>query len=142
LRSATDLEFAEGDEEAGGGFRYDIFIGEGSPAEGVEAVAPDFDPDAWIGQMDDDEDEDAVLDHLAGRSPPARRFDATHWVGGLVTGVQGHPPEEGTVLLLHLGFDDDLGFEFLDNGAIQFRIPAAALAAHDWSQVTAEADSG
>ncbi len=147
-QEATDLEFAEGAEGAGGGFLYDIFIGEGSPAEGVEAAAPDFDPVAWIGQLDDDddedddEDEDDVLDRRDEPSPPSRTFAATHWVGGLVTGVQGHPPEDGTVLLPHLGFDHELGFEFLDNGAIQFRIPADALAAHDWSQVTAEADSG
>lgn len=63
-----------------------------------------------------------------------------HWVGGLVAGPQGHPSEPGTILLLHLGDDDDLGF-LLDAGAIQFRIPAAALAAEDWSEVTAYPDS-
>jgi hypothetical protein len=83
-----------------------------------------------------------VIEGFVGPVPSRRTFNATHWVGGLVTGVQGHPPEQDTVLLLHLGFDHELGFEFLDNGAIQFRIPAAALAARDWSQVTAEADSG
>ena len=46
------------------------------------------------------------------------------------------PPEEGTVLLLHLA-----SIEFQDAGAIQFRIPEEALAARDWSQICAEGDS-
>ena len=58
------------------------------------------------------------------------------WVLGAVTGVQGEPPEEGTVLLLHLA-----SIEFQDAGAIQFRIPEAALKARDWSQICAEGDS-
>jgi hypothetical protein len=65
-----------------------------------------------------------------------------HWVLGHATGVQGHPAEEGTALLLHLGWDEELGFEFQDGGAVQFRIPRDALAAGDWSQVVAEGDSG
>ena len=58
------------------------------------------------------------------------------WVLGAVTCVQGHSPEEETVLLLHLA-----SIEFQDAGAIQFRIPEAALAARDWSQICAEGDS-
>jgi hypothetical protein len=46
------------------------------------------------------------------------------------------------VLLLHLEFDRQLGFEFLDGGAIQFRIPGRALAERDWAAVTIEPDSG
>jgi hypothetical protein len=76
-----------------------------------------------------------VLDQLGGRG------DDDHWIGGHATGVQGAPPDPDTVLLLHLAWDEQLGFEFLDGGAIQFRIPAAALAARDWSQVFVEADS-
>ncbi|HYZ27791.1 MAG TPA: YwqG family protein [Thermoleophilaceae bacterium] len=65
-----------------------------------------------------------------------------HWILGAVTGVQGHPVEPDTVLLLHLEFDRQLGFEFLDGGAIQFRIPGRALAERDWAAVTIEPDSG
>ena len=65
-----------------------------------------------------------------------------HWILGAVTGVQGHPVEPDTVLLLHLDFDRQLGFEFLDGGAIQFRIPERALAKGDWAAVTIEPDSG
>jgi Domain of unknown function (DUF1963) len=67
--------------------------------------------------------------------------DGNHWVLGAWTGVQGDPPDDDTVLLLHLAWDEDLGFEFLDAGAIQFRIPRLALEAQDWSAVIAEADS-
>ena len=66
-----------------------------------------------------------------------RDFDeGDDWVLGAVTGVQGHSPEEGTVLLLHLA-----SIEFQDAGTIQFRIPEEALAARDWSQICAEGDS-
>ena len=61
---------------------------------------------------------------------------------GHATGVQGHAVEEGTALLLHLGWDEPLGFMFQDGGAIQFRIPREALAAADWSRICAEGDSG
>lgn len=71
------------------------------------------------------------------------RYDvANHWVLGAVTGHQGHTPEANTVLLLHLASDEALGFQFLDAGDIQFRIPADALAAGDWTAARARADSG
>lgn len=63
-------------------------------------------------------------------------FEVDDWVLGSVTGVQGESPEEGTTLLLHLA-----SVEFMDAGAIQFRIPDDALAARDWSQIVAEGDS-
>jgi Domain of unknown function (DUF1963) len=66
---------------------------------------------------------------------------AHHWVYGHATGVQGHPNDPDSVLLLHIEHDSLLGFEFLDGGTIQFRIPAAALAERDWSQAVALADS-
>jgi len=71
------------------------------------------------------------------------RGDGTpeHWVGGHARGAQGTPPDPDTVLLLHLTADDELGFDFLDGGVIQFRIPPDALAAGDWSAVVATADS-
>ena len=47
-------------------------------------------------------------------------------------------PEPGTVLLLHISWDDELGFEFADGGMIQFRIPADALEAGDWSRIVVE----
>ena len=65
-----------------------------------------------------------------------------HWVLGHATGVQGHQVEPGTALLLHLGWDEELGFMFQDGGAVQFRIPLDALAVGDWSQVCTEGDSG
>jgi Domain of unknown function (DUF1963) len=55
--------------------------------------------------------------------------------------VQGHPPADDTTLVLHFHSDEDLGFWFLDGGAVQFRIPTAALAERDRSRVVAEADS-
>ncbi len=67
---------------------------------------------------------------------------ADHWVLGAVTGHQGHTPEANTVLLLHLASDEALGFQFLDAGDIQFRIPADALAVGDWTAARARADSG
>ncbi|WP_146175308.1 DUF1963 domain-containing protein [Paraconexibacter algicola] len=65
----------------------------------------------------------------------------THWVLGHEPGVQGHEPEPDTVLLLHLAWDEALGFTFADGGNFQFRIPATALAKGDWSAVVATADS-
>lgn len=64
-----------------------------------------------------------------------------HWVGGHVTGAQGYDMQPGTVILLSLTFDEALGFEFLDGGTAQFRITPEALAARDFSQVVAVADS-
>ena len=64
-----------------------------------------------------------------------------HWVLGLWTNVHGEPVEPDTVLLLQLAPDSQLGFHYLDLGMIQFRIGRAALAAGDWSEVTAAASS-
>jgi hypothetical protein len=50
--------------------------------------------------------------------------------------VQGFAPEPGTVLLLHIAWDTELRFEFLDGGVIQSRIPAAG----DWSRIVAVGD--
>ncbi len=79
---------------------------------------------------------DEVIEALDGALDPDQ-----HWIGGHATGVQGEPPEPGTYLLLHMGWDTDIGFEFLDGGAIQFRIPLDALAARDFSRAFAYADS-
>jgi hypothetical protein len=65
-----------------------------------------------------------------------------HWIGGLRTGVQGHPTEPGTVLLLHLSDDDALGFAWGDGGAFQFRIDEQALARRDWASIVVHADCG
>ncbi|MDA0182351.1 YwqG family protein [Solirubrobacter phytolaccae] len=65
-----------------------------------------------------------------------------HRFGGYASGVQGERPEPGTVLLLHLDWDEELGFEYGDGGTLQFRIPEDALAAEDWSRVITMADSG
>ncbi|MDA0185334.1 YwqG family protein [Solirubrobacter phytolaccae] len=64
-----------------------------------------------------------------------------HWIGGWVTGAQGYDMKAGTVILLSLTFDEALDFEFLDGGTAQFRITPEALAARDFSQVVAVADS-
>jgi hypothetical protein len=77
----------------------------------------------------------------AGEQGASGDWRAHHWVGGHATGVQGHPNDPDSVLLLHIEHDRSLRFEFLDGGSIQFRIPATALAARDWSQVIALADS-
>lgn len=55
------------------------------------------------------------------------------------SGAQFHPPEPGSVLLLHL--EPDENFDFLDAGTIQFRIPADALARRDWSEAFAVPES-
>ena len=128
------------------GFAMTSSSARASPAEGVEAVAPDFDPVAWIGQLATTRRgraNDDVLDRPR-RAVAAEPHVRTRRIGSEDSsqGYRAIRPSTDTVLLLHLGFDHELGFEFLDNGAIQFRIPADALAAHDWSQVTAEADSG
>jgi hypothetical protein len=69
--------------------------------------------------------------------------EGTHWFGGLYTGIQSQPPEpRDSVLLLHVEWDEELGFLYGDLGSIQFRIPRDALAAGDWSQVTAIGCSG
>jgi len=84
---------------------------------------------------------EAVLEALWEALDEPSYRGGQHWVRGHVTGAQGHPPDEGTELLLHLAYDDDLGFEFLDGGTIQFRIPVAALARGDYSAVEAIPDS-
>jgi hypothetical protein len=95
----------------------------------------------WVDFEDLDDDELAALaEHTRGGEVDEGPF-AHHWVSGHATGVRGHPPQPGTVLLLHLETDADLRFEFLDGGTIQFRIPSDALAARDWSAVVAFADS-
>jgi hypothetical protein len=64
-----------------------------------------------------------------------------HWVLGAVTSTQGERPEPDTVLLLHIATDQGLQFEFLDAGAIQFRIGTDALAAGEWRAARALADT-
>ena len=82
-----------------------------------------------------------VLEAVYPGSSEEHGGSALQWFGGLVTGVQGDDPEEGTVLLLQLSDDDELGFNFLDAGAIQFRISADALQTGDFTRAVALADS-
>jgi hypothetical protein len=105
---------------------------QGQPALSYEPTSRQWDDaPAW----DDDDDE---FEFESERdSDEAWPVEADDWVLGVVTGVQGQQPQEGTALLLHLG-----SFEFQDGGAIQFRIPEAALAARDWASIYAEGDSG
>ncbi len=97
-------------------------------------LADPYEPDEPYHPRPDD-------DPCGWRTPDdGRSLSADHWVGGLSTGAQGHEPQPGTVLLLQLSDDESLGFTWGDAGVFQFRIPEAALAARDWSQVTLEAD--
>jgi uncharacterized protein YwqG len=115
--------------------------------------APDlevWDPDQETEITDEDGDVEFILvgsiDHAEApddtwpEPDDGHAFEAEHWIGGQVTGVQGHPPEPDTVLLLHLAWDDALGFGWGDGGAFQFHIPAEALARRDWAQITLSAD--
>ncbi len=106
------------------------------------SLPTDHETPQWLGLDGDAVD---VYDEIAGilrYGNEALDFTrGTHWVLGALVNVQGHPVKEDTVLLLHLSFDEKLDFLYLDDGAIQFRIPAAALAAAEWSAVYAESDS-
>lgn len=82
-----------------------------------------------------------ILDELADLRRGDTGTESEHWFGGLTTGVQGFTPEPGTTLLLHIAWDEELGFEFLDCGVIQFRVPTSALTAGDWSRIVAYPDS-
>lgn len=97
-------------------------------------------PDGWgvardrFGMSDD---KAAVYDEVATdlRHSPGRGW-RDDWVLGPVTGAQGEPSDDNSVVLVHLGSSP-----FQDGGAIQFRIPPNALAASDWTQIYAVADS-
>ena len=97
--------------------------------------------DLWTGPEDTPRTEEALV--AKGWRPPddGRSLGGMHWVGGAASGVQGHPPEPGTMLVLHLGWDEPLGFLFLDGGALQFRIDPAAARAGEWSRAIALTDS-
>ncbi|HEV2811856.1 MAG TPA: DUF1963 domain-containing protein [Solirubrobacteraceae bacterium] len=101
----------------------------------------EIDDEPWTGPDDTPRTEEALV--KSGWRPPddGRSLGGVHFVGGLATGVQGHEPEDDTFLLLHLSWDEPLGFLFLDGGAIQFRIPRDAARRRDWSRVVAVADS-
>ena len=115
--------------------------------------APDleeWDPDQDVEMTDEDGDVEFILlgsiDHAEVPDDPwpepgdGHAFEAEHWIGGQVTGVQGHSPEPDSVLLLHLAWDDALGFGWADGGAFQFHIPVEALARRDWAQIVLSAD--
>jgi hypothetical protein len=107
-----------------------------------DADPPLDEDDRWLDAGVAPRTEEALV--AAGWRPPddGRSLAAAHWVGGPHSGVQGHPPEPGTSLLLHLAFDEALGFLFLDGGALQFRIDPAAARAGEWSRAIACPDSG
>ncbi len=65
-----------------------------------------------------------------------------HWIGGHVPGAQGYDMAPGTLVLLSLTSEDALGFDYRSANVFQFRIPPEALAAREFSQVTAVADFG
>jgi hypothetical protein len=64
--------------------------------------------------------------------PPYDPDAGSDWMLGALTAGYGHKPEPGTVLLLQLSSPG-----FAGSGTIEFRMPEAALAARDWSQVLA-----
>jgi hypothetical protein len=82
-----------------------------------------------------------VYEEIEGALSELARTYAGAWVGGHATGAQGLHDDEGTFLLLQMADDPELGFEYLDAGTIQFRIPGPALAARDWTQVVAIPES-
>jgi hypothetical protein len=61
-----------------------------------------------------------------------RQWSSSHWLAG-----HRGDYEPGSTLLLHLGYDSDLDFEFLDGGAIRFRVPTGDLARADLSGAVA-----
>ena len=145
---------ADPQHDQASGYLVDVFfIGEpgdqDADSSAIRAALSEYmaSGEALIGEPDTDDEDvdwppegDGMLRSMS-EAPAGSTFFASHWVGGLQTGVQGHPTDDDTELLLHIADDAELGFHFLDAGAIQFRIPTAALAAHDWSQITATADS-
>jgi Domain of unknown function (DUF1963) len=101
-------------------------------------------PDAWTASqlLGLDVFDRQAYEELAERLEAALPAgDGRHWVGGHATGVQGAPPDDDTALLISIGDDADLGFSFLDGGTVQFRIPPAALARHDFTRAIAFGDS-
>jgi hypothetical protein len=84
---------------------------------------------------------EAVVSLLWEATGEPEWFGGQHWIGGHASGAQGETPEPGSVLLLHLADDSELGFDFLDAGTLQFRIPAEALARRDYGAVSAEPSS-
>jgi len=127
-----DAEITEGDGED----EWPIIpSGSGEPAEVPE--------DPWPATEVVLDEADTVGDehHHDWHMPDdGQSLEAEHWIGGQVTGVQGHSPEPDTVLLLHLAWDEALGFAWGDGGAFQFHISAGALARRDWAQIKLSAD--
>ena len=56
--------------------------------------------------------------------------------------VQGDPREPGEVSLLHLGWDEALGFEHLDGGDLTFHADADDVRAGRWERLTVSPASG
>ena len=56
--------------------------------------------------------------------------------------VQGDPREPGEVSLLHLGWDEALGFEHLDGGDLTFYADADDICAGRWERLTVSPASG
>lgn len=135
-------EAAETYDEVAGRLR----LGPDAEADVDEDLDDDGEDAGWetLVALREQVGDDARLGELLTEWPEDRSGEPPgldHWVLGAVTGVQGHPAEADTVLLLHVSNDWDLQFEFLDGGAIQFRIPRDALAARDWARVVAEPGS-
>jgi uncharacterized protein DUF1963 len=63
-------------------------------------------------------------------------FTPGHMVLGHPVVVQGDPREPGQMSLLHIGWDEALGFEFLDAGDLTFHGDAADVRAGRWDRLT------
>lgn len=79
------------------------------------------------------QDQDDAYSEVAHGLPPW----GSDFVLGTPTDTQGNGPEAGEAVLLHLG-----SVEFQDGGDVQFRMPASALLAGDWSQIGGYGASG
>lgn len=65
-----------------------------------------------------------------------------HLILGHPEFVQGDPREPGQVSLLHLGWDEALGFEYLDGADLTFYGDAEDVRAGRWERLTVEPQSG
>jgi hypothetical protein len=60
-----------------------------------------------------------------------------HWTLGAWSNLAGAEPEPGSLLLLHVDHDDDLGLD-LGAGTIQFRIDVDEMRRGNWHRAWAE----
>ncbi|HEX5782369.1 MAG TPA: DUF1963 domain-containing protein [Solirubrobacteraceae bacterium] len=82
-----------------------------------------------------------LVDALHDQTPEL--FEPGHLLlGHPAAFVQGDPREPGQVSLLHLGWDEALGFEYLDGADLTFYGDAGDVRAGRWDRLTVEPQSG